>query len=119
MGQILVEWGATTRLELASALAEQWSYAGSTPLRRPGEPRPEELEAVLTEAQAEYHAAWLHSGQRVTVEGDGTPLAARILRVSPNWGLLEAEELATGRRIGLQSDGNSFDFLHGLIRRKL
>jgi DNA repair exonuclease SbcCD ATPase subunit len=57
VGQILVEWGAITRLELASALAEQWSYAGATPLRRPGEPRPEEVEAVLTEAQAEYHAA--------------------------------------------------------------
>ncbi len=57
VGQILVEWGAITRLELASALAEQWSYAGSTPLRRPGEPRLEEVEAVLSEAQAEYHAA--------------------------------------------------------------
>lgn len=57
VGQILVEWGAITRLELASALAEQWSYAGSTPLRRPGEPRLEEVEAVLTEAQAEYQAA--------------------------------------------------------------
>ena len=57
IGQILVEWGAITRLELASALAEQWSYAGSTPLRRPGEPRLEEVEAVLSEAQAEYHEA--------------------------------------------------------------
>jgi hypothetical protein len=56
VGQILVEWGAITRLELASALAEQWSYAGASPLRRPGEPRPEEVEDVLAEAQAEYRA---------------------------------------------------------------
>jgi hypothetical protein len=57
VGQVLVEWGAITRLELASALAEQWSYAGSTPLRRPGEPRLEEVEAELSEAQAELHSA--------------------------------------------------------------
>ncbi len=57
VGQILVEWGAITRLELASALAEQWSYAGSTPLRRPGEPRLEEVELELTAAQAEVLAA--------------------------------------------------------------
>ncbi|HJU47616.1 MAG TPA: hypothetical protein VJ689_05765, partial [Gaiellaceae bacterium] len=57
VGQVLVEWGAITRLELASALAEQWSYAGSTPLRRPGEPRLEEVEAELSEAQAELQSA--------------------------------------------------------------
>jgi hypothetical protein len=57
VGQILVEWGAITRLELASALAEQWSYAGASPLRRPGEPRLEEVEVELTQAQAELLAA--------------------------------------------------------------
>ena len=87
-----------------------------------------------------YYASWLHSGQVVTLESEGGT-KARIRGITTDWGMLEAEELNTasgwfgegqdgwrsggasapssGRVIRLQSDGNSFDFMKGLVRRKV
>lgn len=71
-----------------------------------------------------YYDAWLHSGQIVTLETEGGARAV-IRGISRDWGLLVAEEVQgvddrpTGRRWGLQSDGNSFDFFRGLLKRKV
>ena len=62
----------------------------------------------------------------VTLETEGG-LRARIKGISTDWGQLVAEEILggdgvererAGRRIELLSDGNSFDFFRGLIRKK-
>ncbi|GAB7348868.1 hypothetical protein MBLNU459_g7569t1 [Dothideomycetes sp. NU459] len=70
----------------------------------------------------DYYRAWLHQGQLVTLETEGG-MRARIKGISPDWGLLVAEELGwedrpTGKVVQLQSDSNSFDFFKGLVRRK-
>ena len=90
--------------------------------------------------RARYEEAWLHGGQVVMVDGSsdaspyssspssdddtavgvGAGIRVRILGVDSKWGFLVAEELGPPpcRRWELRSDGNSFDFLRGLIRRK-
>ncbi|KAI4958906.1 hypothetical protein J4E86_002626 [Alternaria arbusti] len=75
-----------------------------------------------------YYANWLHTDQLVTLESvDGveTGMKARIKGITRDWGLLLAEEMrevdgrGTGRVVQVQSDGNSFDFFRGLVRRKV
>ena len=49
---------------------------------------------------------------------------ARIAGITRDFGLLRAEEVGwedrpTGRVWELQSDGNSFDFFRGLVKRKV
>lgn len=75
-----------------------------------------------------YYANWLHTDQLVTLESvDGveTGTKARIKGITRDWGLLLAEEVrevdgrGTGRVVQVQSDGNSFDFFRGLVRRKV
>ncbi|CAK3916813.1 Biotin-- ligase [Lecanosticta acicola] len=74
--------------------------------------------------EKQYYASWLHSDQVVTLEAEGGA-KARIKGITTDWGLLIAEELRddgktpTGRKWELQSDSNSFDFLRGLVRRKV
>jgi len=70
-----------------------------------------------------YYDNWLHTDQIVTLETEGGA-RARIKGITRNWGLLLAEELGwedrpTGKVWELQSDSNSFDFLKGLLKRKL
>jgi biotin---protein ligase len=81
-----------------------------------------------------YHQHWLHGGQMITLEAEGGPMKARIRGISADHGLLVVEELeedgdgdcgarstgtGTGRMWKLQSDSNSFDFFHGLVRRRM
>lgn len=74
--------------------------------------------------EKQYYSSWLHSDQVVTLETEGGA-KARIKGITTDWGLLIAEELRddgktpTGRKWELQSDSNSFDFLRGLVRRKV
>jgi biotin---protein ligase len=68
-----------------------------------------------------YYEAWLHSGQIVTLEGGQR---ARILGVTMDYGMLRCAELGwedrgTGKIVELMTDGNSFDFFKGFIRRKV
>jgi biotin--protein ligase len=70
-----------------------------------------------------YYNAWLHTNQIVTLETEGGA-RARIKGVTRDFGLLLAEELSwddrpTGRVWQLQSDSNSFDFMRGLVKRKV
>nr|POE76696.1 biotin--protein ligase [Quercus suber] len=75
-----------------------------------------------------YYGAWLHSDQIVTldasVEGSVGGERAIVRGITNDWGLLVAEELGwqdqpTGKKWALQSDGNSFDFFRGLVKRKI
>ena len=70
-----------------------------------------------------YYKHWLHTDQIVTLEAEGG-IRARIKGITRDWGLLVAEELGwedrpTGKTVQLQSDSNSFDFLKGLLKRKV
>jgi biotin--protein ligase len=75
--------------------------------------------------EADYCAAWLHSGQRVELEeggsgvGDDAPtrVALTVTGLTPH-GFLRAED-ADGAVYELHPDGNSLDFFRGLVRRKL
>lgn len=85
-----------------------------------------------------YYKMWLHSAQIVTLETteeEGAQTAVvkvRIEGITRDWGLLVAEEVVgggqengngkvrgTGKKFLLQSDSNSFDFMRGLVRRKI
>ncbi|MBE3043167.1 hypothetical protein IMZ48_11465 [Candidatus Bathyarchaeota archaeon] len=72
--------------------------------------------------EGRYYDYWLHTGQRVTIEGEG--VRARVLGITGDWGLLKVEEVdeagrGTGRVWGLQSDENSFDYWRGLVKRRV
>jgi biotin--protein ligase len=80
------------------------------------------------EMEAFYYEHWLHTDQIVTLEDQAGVTAgskARIKGITRDWGLLLAEEVreldgrGTGRVVQIQSDGNSFDFFRGLVRRKV
>lgn len=64
-----------------------------------------------------YLASWIHSGQVITLEESGQK--AEILGISLDHGFLIVSLLDGSRQmIELQPDGNSFDMLQGLIKRK-
>ncbi|KAK6580245.1 hypothetical protein PZA11_007267 [Diplocarpon coronariae] len=70
-----------------------------------------------------YYQHWLHTEQIVTLEAEGG-VRARVKGITRDWGLLRAEELGwedrpTGKIWEVQSDGNSFDFFKGLLKRKV
>ena len=70
-----------------------------------------------------YYHDWLHMGQVVTLEEEGGA-KARIKGITRDYGFLLAEQLGwgnrpTGRVWQLQTDSNSFDFMKGLVRRKV
>ncbi|TKA31942.1 hypothetical protein B0A50_01187, partial [Salinomyces thailandicus] len=65
-----------------------------------------------------YYEAWLHSGQVVSLEGEGG-VRVRIRGVEGQWGMLITEEVEGGRRWEVRSDSNSFDFFRGLVGRKV
>jgi biotin--protein ligase len=71
--------------------------------------------------EAAYYRHWLHSGQTVTLEMEGGA-KGRVVGITRDWGLLKVEELRddgpTGKVWSLMSDGNSFDFFKGLLKRK-
>ena len=76
--------------------------------------------------QEQYYKYWLHSNQLVKIEGEHGKV--RIRGITRDWGNLIAEEIIgsddgtteemTGKTIELFSDGNSFDFFQGLIKKK-
>ncbi|KAI9828177.1 MAG: biotin holocarboxylase synthetase [Phylliscum demangeonii] len=87
------------------------------------------------EFEALYYKQWLHSAesflspllpasdQIVILEAEGG-VRARIKGITRDYGLLQAEEVnvldrATGKMWELQSDNNSFDFMKGLVKRKM
>ncbi|CAN9079427.1 unnamed protein product [Alternaria sp. RS040] len=85
-------------------------------------------EGFNRDMESYYYENWLHTDQLVTLEdqqGVQSGCRARIKGITRDWGLLLAEEVreidgrGTGKIIQIQSDGNSFDFFRGLVRRKV
>ncbi|RYO31816.1 hypothetical protein AA0113_g11799 [Alternaria arborescens] len=85
-------------------------------------------EGFNRDMESYYYENWLHNDQLVTLEdqqGVQSGCKARIKGITRDWGLLLAEEVreidgrGTGKIIQIQSDGNSFDFFRGLVRRKV
>eukprot|EP00887_Chlorella_sp_A99_P000364 scaffold13.g364.t1 len=68
--------------------------------------------------ERDYYAAWLHGGQQVQLEDEGRRVHVRIEGLSSH-GYLLAADAATGERYELHPDGNSLDFFHGLVKKKL
>ncbi|KAE8217614.1 hypothetical protein CF319_g8338 [Tilletia indica] len=87
-----------------------------------------------------YRKVWLHSDQLATLADTEPPTPIRIVGISSDYGFLRAVHASStlttastgawgdssssglkaekGKWIDLQPDGNSFDMLHNLIRRK-
>lgn len=70
-----------------------------------------------------YYKHWLHTDQIVTLEEEGG-VRCRVKGITRDWGMLRVEELGwedrgTGKLYELMSDGNSFDFFKGLVRKKV
>ncbi|QPG75540.1 hypothetical protein FOA43_002895 [Brettanomyces nanus] len=71
---------------------------------------------------SKYYQMWLHSNQIVHIVSEGNA-RARIVGITPDWGMLLAKEVdtndrPTGQMFELQPDGNSFDMFRGLISKK-
>lgn len=69
-----------------------------------------------------YYDRWLHSNKIVTLEQYGNT-KAKIVGISSDFGMLIVEEVdrnekPIGKRYELQPDGNSFDMLKGLLKKK-
>jgi len=72
--------------------------------------------------EAEYYRAWLHTGQVVRVQDDqahGGMRQVRIVGLADN-GYLKASGVSEpGSMFELSPDGNSLDFLSGLLAKKI
>lgn len=69
-----------------------------------------------------YYKHWLHSDKIVTLEQYGN-VKAKIKGISKDFGMLIVEEVdrnnkPTGTTYELQPDGNSFDMMKGLLKKK-
>ncbi|KAI5961960.1 BPL1 [Candida theae] len=66
-----------------------------------------------------YYKRWFHSDQRVVVSGDhGQSRTCVIKGITPEYGLLIAEDEKNHEVLHLQPDGNSFDIFKGLVYKK-
>ncbi|KAI3407007.2 BPL1 [Candida oxycetoniae] len=66
-----------------------------------------------------YYRRWLHSGQKVDVEGtNGDRKTCIIKGITPDYGMLIAEDIQSHKVLHLQPDGNSFDIFKGLVYKK-
>lgn len=67
-----------------------------------------------------YLSAWLHTGQRVDLEENGTCVPVVIRGLTEDGYLLAEEKVRdTIVKYELHPDGNSLDFFKGLVRKKL
>lgn len=66
----------------------------------------------------QYYQYWLHSNQNVNVVNESGGYTSVIIKGISENGLLRAID-AQGNLVELHSDGNTFNFLEGLISKKL
>lgn len=70
--------------------------------------------------KAEYYASWMHTGQKVVVREDDDARDGSVVTIvglTDQGYLLGVDD--AGQACELHPDGNSFDFLNGLIKRKV
>jgi biotin--protein ligase len=66
-----------------------------------------------------YYKRWFHSNQKVSVDsGSGSQRSCVIKGITPDYGLLIAEDVLNHEVLRLQPDGNSFDIFKGLVYKK-
>lgn len=67
-----------------------------------------------------YYKRWLHSDQKVVVSGhhQGESRTCIIKGITPEYGLLIAQDVNNQEVLHLQPDGNSFDLFKGLVYKK-
>lgn len=67
-----------------------------------------------------YYKRWFHSNQTVQVDtGNGSAVRTCVIKgITPDYGLLIAEDVKNHERLELQPDGNSFDIFKGLVYKK-
>ncbi|CAX40525.1 biotin: apoprotein ligase [includes: biotin-[methylmalonyl-coa-carboxytransferase] ligase (ec 6.3.4.9); biotin-[propionyl-coa-carboxylase [atp-hydrolyzing]] ligase (ec 6.3.4.10) (holocarboxylase synthetase) (hcs); biotin-[methylcrotonoyl-coa-carboxylase] ligase (ec 6.3.4.11); biotin-[acetyl-coa-carboxylase] ligase (ec 6.3.4.15)], putative [Candida dubliniensis CD36] len=66
-----------------------------------------------------YYKRWFHTNQKVEVDnGSGKQRTCIIKGITPDYGLLIAEDVETHKVLHLQPDGNSFDIFRGLVYKK-
>lgn len=65
-----------------------------------------------------YYKRWFHSNQRVRLLTGGMSREVLVKGITPDYGLLIAEDVANGDILELQPDGNSFDIFKGLVYKK-
>ena len=65
-----------------------------------------------------YYAQWLHTNQRVRVLSEDGKFTNVTIRGIDNSGFLVAVD-DNGNQLKLLSDGNTFNFLEGLISKKI
>ena len=65
-----------------------------------------------------YYKRWFHSNQRVRLLTGGISREVLVKGITPDYGLLIAEDVTNGDILELQPDGNSFDIFKGLVYKK-
>lgn len=64
----------------------------------------------------DYHRNWLHSNQQVQLESVQSRKVS--IKSIDEFGYLVGKDCATGEVFKIEPDGNSFDMMHNLIKRK-
>lgn len=65
-----------------------------------------------------YYKRWFHSNQLVNVDNGSGQRSCIIKGITPDYGLLIAEDVRNHEVLHLQPDGNSFDIFKGLVYKK-
>jgi len=68
--------------------------------------------------QSDYQAIWLHTDQVITLSVNGGSRKACIKGISLTSAALLAQDSETGQMHEVWPDGNTFDFMSGLIAPK-
>ena len=72
----------------------------------------------LSPFRSQYYSFWMHSNQCVNVLNENGELNSVIIKGISDSGMLLAIN-SRGNFIELHSDGNTFNFLEGLISKKI
>ena len=74
----------------------------------------------FSEFESAYYSSWLHTGQQIRAQCDSDVdryEQVKVIGLSQNGYLLATDEF--GHRFELHPDGNSLDFMNGLLRKKV
>lgn len=66
----------------------------------------------------DYHQNWLHSSQQIQIQTDSSKFQKIRIKGIDEFGYLVGKSEETGRICRVEPDGNSFDMMQNLIKRK-